>query len=141
MLSFRASFSQVILKVLLGRKTTRKVSAVEVPFGGSKRKISSGAPKWAIQVKILLNDLFKLIKGTFYLFGLVLSDLKGGRGSTYCVADFALITAFLSVDSPQLQGPKFDQNHGSGPNGARNLTVPSLVSRRPTPRGAKGCEL
>ena len=60
----------MILKVLLGRKTTRKVSAVEVPFGGSKRKISSGAPKWAIQVKILLNDLFKRIKGTFYLLGL-----------------------------------------------------------------------
>ena len=91
MLSFRASSLLMILKVLLGRKTTRKVSAVEVPFGGSKRKISSGAPKWAIQVKILLNDLFKRIKGTFYLLGLVLSDLKGGRGSTFCVADFALI--------------------------------------------------
>ena len=64
-------------------------------FGGRKRKISSGAPKWAIQVKILLNDLFKLIKGTFHLLGLVLSDLKGGRGSTFCVADFALITAFV----------------------------------------------
>ena len=49
----------------LGRKTTGKVSAVEVPFGGSKRKISSGAPKWAIQVKALLSDLFKLIKGAF----------------------------------------------------------------------------
>ena len=110
-------------------------------FGGQKRKISSGAPKWAIQVKILLNDLFKLIKGTFHLLGLVLSDLKGGRGSTFCVVDFALITAFLSVDSPQLQGPKFDQNHGSGHNGAINATLPILVSRRPTPRGAKGYEL
>ena len=38
------------LKVPLGRKTTRKVRAVEVPFGGSKRKISSGAPKWVIQL-------------------------------------------------------------------------------------------
>ena len=93
-----------------GRKTTRKVSAVEVPFlhhlGGSKRKISSGAPKWAIQVKILLNGLFELIKGTFHSLGLVLSDLNGGHGSTLCVADFALITAFLSVDSPQPQGPE-----------------------------------
>ena len=141
MLSFRASCSQVVLKVFLGRKTTRKVSAVEVPFGGSKRKISSGAPKWAIQVKILLNDLFKLIKGTFYLLGLLLSDLKGGRGSTYCVADFALITAFLSVDSPQLQGPKFDQNHGSGPNSALNAPVSCVVSRHPAPRGARVYEL
>ena len=69
-------------------------------MGGQKRKTSSGAPKWANQVKILLNDLFKLIKGTFHLLGLVLSDLKGGRGSTFCVVDFALITAFFSVDSP-----------------------------------------
>ena len=110
-------------------------------FGGQKRKISSGAPKWAIQVKILLNDLFKLIKGTFHLLGLVLSDLKGGRGSTFCVVDFALITAFLSVDSPQLQGPKFDQNHGSGPNGALNAPISSLVSRRPAHRGARDYEL
>ena len=80
-----------------------------MPFGGSKRKVSPGALKWAIQVKILLNDLFKLIKGTFHLLGLVLSDLKGGRGSTFCVVDFALITAFSLVDSPQLQRPKFDK--------------------------------
>ena len=35
---------------------------------------------------------------------MVLFDLKGGCGSTTCVVDFALITAFLSVASPQLQG-------------------------------------
>ena len=110
-------------------------------FGGQKRKISSGAPKWAIQVKILLNDLFKLIKGTFHLLWLVLSDLKGGRGSTFCVVDFALITAFLSVDSPQLQGPEFDQNHGSGPNGALIAPISSLVSVRRPPRGARDYEL
>ena len=67
--------------------------------------------------------------------------LKGGCGSTFCVVDFALITAFLSVDSPQLQGPKFDQNHGSGPNGALYATIPRLVSRPPTLTGANGCEL
>ena len=83
----------MVLKVFLGRKTTRKVRAVEVPFGGSKHENSSSALNSAIHVKILLNDLFKLIKGTFHLLGLVLSDLKGGRGSTFCVADFALITA------------------------------------------------
>ena len=110
-------------------------------FGGQKRKISSGAPKWAIQVKILLNDLFKLIKGTFHLLGLVLSDLKGARGSTFCVVDFALITAFLSVDSPQLQGPKFDQNHGSAPNGALIAPKSSLAPKRPAPRGARDYEI
>ena len=73
-------------------------------FGGQKRKISSGAPKWAIQVKILLNDLFKLIKGTFHLLGLVLSDLKGGRGSTFCVVDFALITAFCPLTRRSSRG-------------------------------------
>jgi len=35
-LGFRASSSQVGLKVFLGRKTTWKVRAVEVPFWGSK---------------------------------------------------------------------------------------------------------
>jgi hypothetical protein len=73
----------VVLKVPLSLKTTRKVRAVEVPFGGSKRKNSSGALKWAIQVKTSLNDLFKIIKGTFYLYGSVLSDLKGVRGSIF----------------------------------------------------------
>ena len=95
----------------LGRKTTGKVRAVEVPFGGSKRNISSGAPKWAIQVKTLLSNIFKLIKGAFHLPGLVFFDLKGGCGSTFCVVDFALITAFLSVNSmhilPAARWPAF----------------------------------
>ena len=84
--------------MFLGQKTTRKVRAVEVPFGGSKRENSSGAPKWAIHVKTLLNDLFKLIKGTFHLHGPALSDLKGGRGSTLGDFDMAGILVFLSVD-------------------------------------------
>ena len=29
------------------------------------------APKWAIRVKTLPNDLFELIQGTFYLLGWV----------------------------------------------------------------------
>ena len=45
--------------------------------------------------KISLNDFFKLIKGTFHLLGSVLSDLKGGCGFIFCVADFALIAAFF----------------------------------------------
>jgi hypothetical protein len=112
-----------------------------VPFGGSKRKNSSDALKWAIQVKISLHDLLKLIKGTFHLLGSVLSDLKGGCGMIFCVADFALIMAFLSVGSPQLQGPKFDQNHGSGPHGALNAPISSLVLRLTPPRGAPDYEL
>ena len=96
-------------KGAFGLENHKKVRAVEVPFGGSKRKISSGAPKWAIQVKVLLSDLFELIKGAFHSLGSVLFDLKGGCGSTFCVVNFALITAFLSVDSPQLQRPKFDK--------------------------------
>ena len=59
----------MVLKVSLGRKTTRKVRAVEVPFGGSKRKISPGTPKWAIQVEALLSDIFKLIKAPFIRLG------------------------------------------------------------------------
>ena len=81
-------------------------------------------------------------KGPVEFLGLVLFDLKGGCGPTFCVVDFALITAFLSVASPQLQGPKFDQNHGSGPNGALYATVLlRSVSKNHAPRGAKGYEL
>jgi hypothetical protein len=50
--------------VFSSRKTSRKVLAVEVPFGGSKRENNLGAPKWAIHVKTLLNDLFELISPT-----------------------------------------------------------------------------
>ena len=77
----------------LGRKTISKVRVVEVPFGGSKRKISSSAPKWAIQVKVLLRVFLKLKKGAFHSLGLVLFDLKRGCGSTFCVVDFALHSA------------------------------------------------
>ncbi len=60
--------------------------------------------------------------------------------STVCVVDYALITEFLYVESPQLQGPKFDQNHGSGPYGVLNAPISSLVSRHPAPRGARDYE-
>ena len=76
-LGFRTCGSQRGLKVFLSQKPSRKVRAVEVPFEGSKRENSSGAPKWAIHVKSLLNDLLKLLRGTFHLLGSsTLSDLK-----------------------------------------------------------------
>jgi len=62
-LGFRTCGSQGGLKVFSSRKPSRKVRAVEVPFEGSKRENSPGVPKWAIHVKSLLNDLFKLIQG------------------------------------------------------------------------------
>ena len=80
------------------RKTSRKVRAVEVPFGGSKRENSLGAPKWAIHVETLLYDLFKLIKGTFHLLWLGLSDLKGDCGFIFCASSMAGIWVFLSID-------------------------------------------
>ena len=84
--------------MFLSRKTSRKVRAVEVPFGESKRENSLGAPKWAIHVETLLNDLFKLIKGTFYLLGLGLSDLKGDCGFIFGASSMAGILVFLSID-------------------------------------------
>ena len=71
-------------KVSLSRKTSRKVRAVEVPFGGSKHENSSSALKSAIHVKSLLSDLSKLLQGNFYLLSTTLRDLKGGRGSIFC---------------------------------------------------------
>jgi hypothetical protein len=41
----------------------------------------------------------------------------------------------LSVDSPQLQEPKFDKNDGSGPHGVLSTYISSLVSRRTLPEG------
>ena len=67
-------------------------------MGGSKRKNSLGEPKWAIHVKNLTNDLCKLIKGTFYLLGLSLSDLKGDCGYIFCASSMAGIWVFLSID-------------------------------------------
>ena len=67
-------------------------------MGGSKRKNSLGAPKWAMHVKTLVNDLFKLIRGTFHLLGLGLSDLKGDCGSIFFASSMAGILVFLSVD-------------------------------------------
>jgi len=97
-LGFRVCGSQVVLKVFSSRKTSRKVRAVEVPLGGSKRENSLGAPKWAIHVKTLLNGLLKLIKVTFHLLGLGLSDLKGDCGSIFCASRMAGILVFSSVD-------------------------------------------
>jgi hypothetical protein len=57
-LGFCVCVFQVGLKVFSSRKTSRKDRAVEVPFGGVKTGNSLEAPKWAIHVKILLNDPF-----------------------------------------------------------------------------------
>ena len=65
--------------------------------GGSKRENNLGAPKWAIHVKTLLKDLLKLIKGTFYLLGLSLSDLKVDCGFIFGASSIAGILVFLST--------------------------------------------
>ena len=101
-LGFRVCGSQVILKVFSSRKTTRKVRAVEVPMGGGQNGNLTylGAPKWAIHVKTLLNGLFKLIKGTFYLLSLGLYALKGDCGFIFSASSMAGILVFLPVDQP-----------------------------------------
>ena len=66
--------------------------------GGSKRENNLGAPKWAIHVKTFLNDLFKLINGTFHLLGLGLSNLKGDCGSIFGASSMAGIGVCLSID-------------------------------------------
>ena len=90
--------SEVVLKVFSSRKTSRKVRAVEVPFGWSKRKNSLGAPKWMTHVKTLLKGLLKLIKSTFHLLRSRLSDLKGGCGFIFGASSVAGILVFLSID-------------------------------------------
>ena len=41
----------------------------------------------------------------------------------------------MSVDSPQLQGPKFDQTHSSGPHGAHNASISSFFRGVLLPEG------
>ena len=106
-------------------------------LGGQKRKISSGAPKWAIQVKILLNDLFKLLRGTFYLLGSTLSDLKGGRGNIFCAFGIVEILVFSSVASPQLQGSQLWEGGGKTIIEVFNGSISCLVSMHPAPSGAE----
>ena len=106
MLGLPASGSQRTLKGLSNRKTSRKVRAVEVPFGGSKHKNSSSALKSAIHVKSLLSDLSRLLQGNFNLLSTTLRDLKAGRDSIFGGSTSILVNilAFLSVASPQRQG-------------------------------------
>ena len=85
----------MVLKAYLSRKSSRKVRAVEVPFGGSKHENSSSALKSAIHVKSLLSDLSKLLQGNFYLLSTTLRDLKGGRGSIFCAFEMFGILVFF----------------------------------------------
>ena len=112
----------------------------EVPFGGSKRENSSGAPKRAIHVKTLLNGLLEIIKGTFYLLGLGLSDLKGDCGYIFGASSMAGILVFLSIDSPQRQGSQFWEREGKMNKQVLNGPILSLVSVCAVPRGGEGHE-
>jgi hypothetical protein len=110
----------------------------EVPFGGSKRENSSGAPKRAIHVKTLLNGLLEIIKGTFHLLGLSLSDLKGDCGSIFCASSMVGILVFLSVYSPQRQGSQFWERGGKINKKVFNGPISSSVSVCAVPRGREG---
>jgi hypothetical protein len=130
------------LKVFSSRKTTRKVCAVEVPMGGgSKRENSLGAPKWTIHVKTLLNDLLKLIKVTFYLLGLGLSDLKGDCGSIFGVLlVWPGFWCFCPLTSHSARGSQFWEGEGKLYKKVFNGPISSLVSVVAVPRGGEGHE-
>ena len=129
--------SQVVLKAYLSRKPSRKVRAVEVPFGGSKHENSSSALKSAIYVKSLLSDLSKLLQGNFYLLSTTLRDLKGGRGSIFCAFEMVGISVFLSVASPQLRGSQLWKGDGNFFKKVFNGTLSCVVSVYPSPSGAE----
>ena len=137
MLGFRESCSQVVLKAYLSRKPSRKVRAVEVPFGGSKHENSSSALKSAIHVKSLLSDLSKLLQGNFYLLSTTLRDLKGGRGSIFCAFEMVGILVFLSVASPQLQGSQLWKGDGNFFKKVLNGPISCVVSVHLAPSGAE----
>ena len=70
-----------------------------------------------------------------------LPDLKGALGGNFCDSRFARISAFLSVDPHQRQGPENGQVRASGIKTALNALIPCSVCQHPVPRGAKGYEL
>ena len=127
----------MVLKAYLSRKPSRKVRAVEVPFGGSKHENSSSALKSAIHVKSLLSDLSKLLQGNFYLLSTTLRDLKGGRGSIFCAFEMVGILVFLSVASPQLQGSQLWKGDGNFLKKVFNGPISCVVSVHPAPSGAE----
>ena len=109
MLGLPAFGSQRTLKGLSNRETSRKVRAVEVPFGGSKHKNSFSALISAIHVKSLLSDLSKLLQGDFNLLSTTLRDLKAGRDSIFDGSILVNILAFLSVASHSARGRKYER--------------------------------
>ena len=134
---FRASCSQVVLKAYLSRKSSRKVRAVEVPFGGSKHENSSSPLKSAIHVKSLLSDLTKLLQGGLCLLSTTLRDLKGGRGSIFCAFEMVGILVFFAVSSPQLQGSQLWEGDGKIIIEVFNGSISCMVSVHPAPSGAE----
>ena len=129
--------SQVGLKAYLSRKPSRKVRAVEVPFGWSKHKNSSSTLKSAIHVKSLLSDLSKLLQGNFYLLSTTLRDLKGGSWFYYCAFEMVGILVFLSVASPQLQESQLWEGGGKIIIEVCNGSISCLASVHPAPSGAE----
>ena len=88
-------------------------------------------------MKSLLNDLFKLLRGTFYLLGSTLSDLKGGRGNIFCAFGIVEILVFSSVASPQLQGSQLWEGDGKSCKKVFNGPISCLVSVEKVPSGAE----
>ena len=104
--------SQVVLKCFrVGKHQEKSVGLL-------KRENSLGAPKWAIHVKIFMNDLFKLIKGTFHLLGLGLSDLKGGCDSIFCASSMDGICCFCPLTS---HGARVAISGGAGQNSQKDV--------------------
>ena len=129
--------SQVGLKAYLSRKPSRKVRAVEVPFGGSKHENSSSALKSAIHVKSLLSDLPELLQGNYYLLSTTLRHFKGGRGFIFCAFEMVGILVFLSVASPQLQESQLWEGGGKIIIEVFNGSISRLVSACAVPSRAE----
>ena len=69
-----------------------------------------------------------------------LPDLKGALCGGFCDSRVAFISAVLSVDPQQRQGPENGQVRASGIKAALNAPISCSVSQHPVPRGAEDCE-
>ena len=69
-----------------------------------------------------------------------LPDPKGEFCGEFCVSPIARISAVLSVDSQQRQGPENEKARASGIKAALNGAISNLVSQHPVPSGAEDRE-
>ena len=97
-------------------------------------------------MKNWLSDLLVILLCNFYLLSTILPDLKGALcGLELCYSRVACISAALTVDLQQRQGPGNEELSAGGIKTALNAAISRSVHQHPILSGAEyresGCNL